>query len=73
MVYLGRAKYSRAYGVYIPLIVAENMELKDGEIVEFNMGTDVLQLSPRDLVARRSLNQDPISPRSLEERRIPGR
>jgi hypothetical protein len=73
MVYLGRAKYSRNYGFYIPLIVAENMELKDGDIVEFNMGTDVLQLSSRDLVARRSVNQDPISPRSLEERRIPGR
>ena len=72
MVYLGRARYSVKNGVYIPLVVAENMELRDGDLLEFNMGTELLQLSPRDLIARKA-NLDPLNLKPLEERRIPGR
>jgi antitoxin component of MazEF toxin-antitoxin module len=48
MVYLGRAKYSIKTGVYIPLIVAENMELKDGDKVEFH-------IENQELIIRKSL------------------
>ena len=34
-VYLGRTRFNTKTGVYLPIIVAENMNLQDGDLVEF--------------------------------------
>ena len=48
MVYLGRARYSVKTGVYVPLIVAENMNLEDGDLVEFH-------IENQELIIRKTL------------------
>jgi len=44
MVYLGKAKFSPKTGVYIPIIVAQNMSLEDGDLLEFHIEDSELKI-----------------------------